>query len=165
MPSPTLQRWQKSAIMLLVLVSAWLLWSGLYKPLLLGLGAVSCLVSLYLAHRMGALDSSVFSWHVLPRLPRYWAWLIVEIAKSSFEVATIVLQRRMPISPTLVDVEAAPRGPVGQAILGNAITLTPGTVTLDIHEGRLKVHCLTRDGARVLLDGEMNRGAANLTSD
>lgn len=157
--------WQRATILLIILVIAWLLWSGLYKSLLLGLGTFSCLLSLYLAHRMGALDRSVFSWQVVPKLPRYWAWLIVEIVKSSLEVAWIVLQKKLVISPTLVEFEAAPPGPVGQAILGNAITLTPGTVTLDIYEDRLKVHCLTREGADELLRGEMNRRAAALTND
>lgn len=156
---------QRLTILLLVLIVAWLLWSGIYKPLLLGLGALSCLLSLYLAHRMGVLDRSVFSWYVVPRLPRYWAWLLKEIALSSFEVARIVLTRDLPISPTVIEFDALPAGPVGQAILGNSITLTPGTVTLDIHEGKLTVHCFTQAGADALIEGEMNRRAAALTDD
>ncbi|MFA7554281.1 MAG: Na+/H+ antiporter subunit E [Spongiibacteraceae bacterium] len=156
---------QKLTILLLVLIGAWLLWSGLYKPLLLGLGAFSCLLSLYLAHRMGALDHSVFSWYVVPRLPRYWAWLLKEIVLSSFEVAKIILKRDLPISPIVIVFDAAPAGPVGQAVLGNSITLTPGSVTLDIYEGKLTVHCITQAGADALLEGEMNRRAAALTDD
>lgn len=158
-------RSRRAVALLLVLAVAWLLWSGLYKPLLLGLGVLSCLLSLYLANRMGSLDRSVFSLHLWPRLPGYWAWLLKEIATSSLSVARIVLDRQLPISPTVVEFDAAPTGPVGQAILGNAITLTPGTVTLDVHEGRLKVHCLTRAGADELLAGEMSRRAAALTDD
>lgn len=156
---------QRLTILLLVLVSAWLLWSGLYKPLLLGLGVLSCLLSLYLAHRMGALDHSVFSWYVVPRLPRYWAWLLKEIALSSFEVARIILKRDLPTSPTMIEFDAASVDPIGQAILGNSISLTPGSVTLDIHEGKLTVHCFTQAGADALLEGEMNRRAAALTDD
>ena len=156
---------QRLTVLFLVLVTAWLLWSGLYKPLLLGLGALSCLLSLYLAHRMGALDPSVFSWYVIPRLPRYWAWLLKEVAISSFEVAMIILKRDLPASPIIIEFDAAPVGPVGQAILGNSISLTPGSVTLDIHEGKLTVHCLTRAGADALLKGEMNRRVAALTDD
>ncbi|MDX2463442.1 MAG: Na+/H+ antiporter subunit E [Porticoccus sp.] len=154
---------KKLAILLLILAIAWLLWSGIYKPLLLGLGVFSCLLSLYLAHRMGALDDSMFSWYVLPRLPRYWVWLLKEITLSSFEVARIILKREMPISPTIIEFDAVPADPVGQAILGNSISLTPGSVTLDIHEGKLTVHCFTQVGADALLEGEMNRRAAALT--
>lgn len=156
---------QRLTILLLVLASAWLLWSGLYKALLLVLGALSCLLSLYLAHRMGALDRSVFSWYILPQLPRYWAWLLKEITVSSFEVARIILKRDLPTSPTIIVFDAVPVGPVGQVVLGNSISLTPGSVTLDIHKGKITVHCLTQASADALLEGEMNRRVAALTDD
>ena len=47
---------------------AWLLWSGLYKPLLLVLGVLSCLLVLVLARRMGFFDRDVFSLHLIGRL-------------------------------------------------------------------------------------------------
>lgn len=156
---------QRLTILLLILVVAWLLWSGIYKPLLIGLGAFTCLLSLYLAHRMGALELSMFSWHVVPRLPRYWAWLLKEITLSSFAVAKMILQRDLSISPTTIEFECLPTDPVGQAILGNSISLTPGSVTLDIHEGRVTVHCITQAGAEALLEGEMNRRVAALTDN
>jgi multicomponent Na+:H+ antiporter subunit E len=154
----------RSGALLFLLISAWLLWSGLYTALLLGLGALSCILSLYLAHRVGFFDEA-FSLQVIPRLPRYWGWLLLEIARSSLDVTRIILHRRPPISPTVVDIEAAPRGPVGQAILGNSITLTPGTLTLDVHNGRIKVHCLTQAGADALISSEINSRAAALTED
>jgi multicomponent Na+:H+ antiporter subunit E len=145
-----------------VLCIAWLLWSGLYLPLLLGLGAASCLLVLYLAHRIGFFDRHIFSLHLSPRLPPFWLWLLVEIIKANFAVARIVLHPRLPISPTLVEIDADTVDPVMQAILGNSITLTPGTVTVDIHRDRLKVHCLTRAAADTLRDGEMTRRIARL---
>ena len=148
--------------LLLVLVAAWLLWSGLYKPLVLGLGALSCVITVYLAHRIGFFDQPS-GLHVVVRLPTYWAWLMVEIIRSSLQVTRIILRRELPISPTIVEFDAAPRGPIGQAILGNAITLSPGTVTLDVHADKLRVHCLTHEGAHDLLDGEANRRSAELT--
>lgn len=152
-----------SAVLLLLLVLAvsWVLWSGLYKPIVLGLGAVSCILSAYMAHRMGFFrDQAVIS--LLPRLPAYWWWLLREIAVSSIEVARLILQPSLPISPTVVTLQAKPESPVGQAILGNSITLSPGTVTLDVHEGQLLVHCISSESARALLDGEVNQRAAQL---
>lgn len=149
--------------LLTLLVIAWLLWSGIYKPLLFGLGAFSCLLCVYIAHRVGFFRD-VTGLHVIPRLPGYWAWLLVEIVKSSFEVAMIVLNPKLPISPTVVEMDAEPQGPIGQATLGNSITLTPGTLTLDVHNDRVLVHCLTRDGAKALLSGDINRRTAALTT-
>jgi multicomponent Na+:H+ antiporter subunit E len=142
--------------------ATWLLWSGLYKPLLINLGVLSCLLTLVIARRMGFFAPDVFSLHLTGRLVPFWGWLSKELVKSNIEVARIVLSPRMIISPTIVNLQALPKGRVSQAILGNAITLTPGTVTIDDYEGQLIVHCLTRDGAQELQAGEMNRRAAAL---
>jgi len=149
-------------LLLLVLAISWLLWSGLYKPLVMGLGAFSCLVSVYLAHRMGFFRHHKALVRQLPRLPGYWLWLLREIVVSSIDVAKLILTPSLPISPTVVVLKAKARTDVGQVILGNSITLSPGTVTLDVHEGKLLVHCLTSDGARELQKGEANRRAAAL---
>ncbi len=158
------KRHLRAAVLLSLLVLAWLLWSGFFKTLLLSLGAFSCLLCLYLAKRIGFLDS-VTGMHLLPRLPAYWLKLIVEIVTSSLHVAKVILDPRLPIAPTVIDLEAEPKGEIGQVILGNAITLSPGTVTIDVYKGRLKVHCLTKQTADDLLSGAANRKAAALTSD
>ncbi len=146
--------------LLTLLATAWLFWSGIYKPMLLWLGVISCVISLYLAHRIGFFQNHS-GFHLAPRLIRYWVWLLKEVGKSSYDVAKIVLSPNLPISPTLVEVEAKPRGPIGQVILSNSITLSPGTVTLDLHDSKLMVHCLTRQGAAAL--DEANEVTAALT--
>jgi multicomponent Na+:H+ antiporter subunit E len=148
-------------LLLLILAISWVLWSGLYKPLVLGLGAFSCVLSVYLAHRMGFFRHQALV-TLLPRLPAYWWWLLREIVASSVEVARLILKPSLPISPTVVELQAEAQSEVGQVILGNSITLSPGTVTLDAHEGRLLVHCLTSESARALQNGEANRRAALL---
>lgn len=148
-------------LLLLVLAVSWVLWSGLYKPLVLGLGAFSCVLSAYMAHRMGFFRHQALV-ALLPRLPAYWWWLLREIVASSVEVATVILKPSLPITPTVVELEAQAETPVGLVILGNSITLSPGTATLDLHEGKLLVHCLTRESARALREGEANRRVAQL---
>ena len=154
-------RYASFAALALLLVAAWLLWSGIYKPLLLWLGAFSCVLSLYIAHRVGFFKQST-GLHLLPRLPRFSLWLLVEIVKSSLEVVRLVLDPKLPISPTVVEIEAEPEDDVGQVILANSITLTPGTVTLDVFDNRLLVHCVTREGAQAIEEGEANRRVAEL---
>ena len=155
-------RYAGIAALALLLVAAWLLWSGIYKPLLLWLGAFSCALSLYIAHRVGFFEQST-GLHLLPRLPRFSLWLLVEIVKSSLEVVRLVLDPKLPISPTVVEIEAEPEDDVGQVLLANSITLTPGTVTLDVFDNRLLVHCVTREGARAIEAGDANRRVAELT--
>jgi multicomponent Na+:H+ antiporter subunit E len=77
-------------------------------------------------------------------------------------VAKLILKPSLPISPTVVVLQAEAKTDVGQVILGNSITLSPGTVTLDVHEGKILIHCLTIESARELQKGEANRRAAAL---
>jgi len=146
-----------------IFVLTWLLWSGIYTPLLILLGLFSCGVVLWFAKRAGFFDTDVYSLHLSHRLPAYWGWLALEIVKSNLVVARIVLKRNMPISPILVKVDASKFTPVGQAILGNAITLTPATLSFDVAEGVIHVHCLTESSAAALDEGEMARRLLKLT--
>ena len=160
-----MNRYRRRFLLLLIsLILAWLLWSGIYTPLLLGFGALSCFACLYVAHRIGFLDEA-FSLQVILRLPGYWGWLLLEMIRSSFDVARIILHPKMPISPAVVTCEAGTEDPVGQAVLGNSITLSPGTVTLDVHDGQLQIHCLTEEAAESVLRGEFTRRAAGLTGE
>ena len=152
----------RAAVALMVWMVAWLLWSGLYKPLLITLGVLSCVLVYVLARRMDLMASNSYGFDKIGVLLPFWGWLIGEIVKANIVVARIVLSPNMPISPRVIKVDAISPDAFGQAVLGNAITLTPGSVTLDDHEGKLFVHCLTQEGAADLLEGEMNRRVGKL---
>lgn len=149
-------------ILAVLLIAAWVLWSGYLKPLLLGLGALSCLLTVWIVRRMGYFDDENFAFHYDWRLIGFWAWLGREVVVSSIEVARVVLRRRLVVEPKVVSIDGSGLGPVDLALLGNSITLTPGTLTLDVHEGRLLVHALTAEGAAALERGEMQRRVAAL---
>ena len=155
----------RAMLLLALLMAAWVLWSGQVKPLLLGLGAFSCLLTAYVTQRMGYFENELFALRFGVRLFGYWAWLAREIWHSSIEVARVVLNPRLPISPQIVEIKATASHPVDQAILGNSITLTPGTLALDVHRRKIQVHCLTQAGADHLKTGEMDRRVAALRQD
>jgi multicomponent Na+:H+ antiporter subunit E len=152
-------------VLLIPLAAAWLLWSGIYKPLLLGLGIFSCLLTIYIKHRMDYFETEMFALRFGGRLIGYWLWLAKEVVKSSLDVARIVLSPSLPISPRVVRIRASCAHPVDQAILANSITLTPGTLALDVHDGEIAVHALTKAGADELKQGEMDRRVAALRED
>ena len=154
--------WSRPLIMAAVLMLAWVLWSGFLKPLLLALGAFSTLLVVYLAYRMRLFESKVFEWRYLLRLVRYCGWLAKEVLRSSLEVSRVVLSPKLPISPTVAKFDSHCKEETDQAILGNSITLTPGTLTLQIQDGHFVVHALTESGARDIVDGEMDRRVAAL---
>ncbi len=144
-----------------ILMSSWLLWSGIYKPLLIGLGVFSCLLSLWLAQRTG------FFRHAIPlrslvRLPALSCWVLKEMVKSSIAVVRVVLSPSLPIQPELVEFTTSEKTDPGKVILGNVITMSPGTVTIDVDENRLLVHCLTADSAETLRGREVEHRTARL---
>lgn len=149
-------------VLLCFLVAAWVLWSGHTEPLLLGLGVFSCAATLVIVWRMGYFDRGIFALTISLRLLAYWVWLIKQIVMSSLAVTKVVLHPRLPISARYIELKASAPGPIGQVIFANSITLTPGTLTLDLYEGELKVHALLQEGADDLMSGEMDRRVASL---
>lgn len=141
----------------LALALTWLAWSGYFKPLLLLLGSISVALTLVLAQRMKLTRREYFTLDLIPPMLPYWAWLLTQIVSANLTVARIILSPSLPISPTMVTIRSPCSGLVGQATLANSITLTPGTLTVDAHEGELRVHCLTFAGAEALREGDMAR--------
>lgn len=139
------------------LAGLWLLLSGHYTPLLLGLGAVSCLLVTLLARRMWLVDEETHPLQLAQRLPGYWLWLAREIAGSNLDVAGRILRPGLPISPTMIRLSTHEKTELGQVIYANSITLTPGTVSVELRGGEIGVHALTRAGAGDLREGEMDR--------
>jgi multicomponent Na+:H+ antiporter subunit E len=149
----------------LVLFGAWLLMSGHFEPLLLGLGIVSCVVVVLISRRMDVVDREGHPVHLTSAGVSYWPWLAWEIVKANYDVAKRSLQPSMPISPTVVRVKASQRSDVGQVIYANSITLTPGTISVDVGGGEILVHALTREGATSLEEGEMDRRCSRMVGD
>lgn len=149
-------------LLFLLLVIAWLFWSGLFTPLLIILGVVSCMLTSYLALRMRYFGDETFALRQSPRLITYLAWIVKEIFRSSLEVTRVVLDPRLPISTRIIEIDASALHSVDQVILGNSITLTPGTLAIDVHQGVIKVHCLTEEDAIALTSGDMYSRVAAL---
>ncbi|MFO7746528.1 MAG: Na+/H+ antiporter subunit E [Orrella sp.] len=150
-------------VLFLTLAALWLLWSGLYLPLMLILGLGSCLLVVWLVRRFDTLDHESVPLHLGVGIITYWGWLIKEIVVSSWQVTKIILAKEMPISPTITTVQSKSRGEVREVLFGNSITLTPGTLTTDIdNNGVLTVHALTREGADGVVNGDMNDRIAKL---
>ncbi len=141
----------------LVLFCLWLLLSGFFVTLLISLGVVSVAFVVWIAHRMDVIDHEGHPIHLTLRALFYWPWLIVQIVKANIDVARAIVRRRMPINPSVIEVKATQETELGQVIYANSITLTPGTVTIDIDKDIMIVHALTRNAAEDLESGDMDR--------
>ncbi len=143
-----------------VLYVLWLLLSGHYNPLLLILGAVSCIFVAWIAYRMDVTDREGHPIHLTWRSLVYWPWLFWEIVKANLEVARLIVSPRLAISPRVIKVKASQPDDLGQVIYANSITLTPGTVSIDVRDATIEVHAITREMAEGLMTGEMDRRVA-----
>ncbi|MGF1605313.1 MAG: Na+/H+ antiporter subunit E [Rhodothalassiaceae bacterium] len=150
----------RTLVLLIALAVTWLLWSGHYDPFLLTLGTISILLTLYLARRMALIDRSTMPIQLGFGIVTYWGWLLKEIAVSNYRVARAILSPDLRIQPKLHKVDALPSSTLGRVIFGNSITLTPGTVTLDMAGSELMVHALEDPGAQGF--DAMNRRVADL---
>ncbi len=145
-------------ITLAVLLSLfWLALSGYFKTLLLSLGVVSVIIVMIMVIRMEAAEKGDYALPNIIKVLGFLPWLIVEVIKSNLEVARIIIDPKMPISPTMVTLTGTQKTDFGRMIYANAITLTPGTLTVDLGDNRFRVHALTRGTAEFLLAGEMDR--------
>lgn len=139
----------------LAMLALWLLLSGHYA--MISFGVLSCVLIVLIAARLDVVDHEAVPLHLRPGWFGYIVWLAKEITKASLDVAKIVLNPKLPISPTLIWVPATQRTDVGKVIYANSITLTPGTVSVEIVDDRILVHAITREAAEGLAEGDMDR--------
>lgn len=142
----------------------WLLLSGYFKPQLLILGLISVAITVYFSVRMKVLDHQDQEiYFPLIKIIPYWCWLFVEIIKSNISVAKMILRKDMDIKPLLKVVPSSQKTEIGRVIYANSITLTPGTVAINIAKnGDVIVHALHQDSIKDLERGEMSRRVTKL---
>ena len=148
-----------------VLFVLWLILSGHFNELILiELGLVSSIFVVWIAHRMNLADDEghpiQMTWGALKFLP----WLAWEIVKANIDVARIILSPSLPISPVLLKVSASQKTEVGMVAYANAITLTPGTVTVDVDGtgSEFTIHAITAEAANELETGRMDQRALRM---
>lgn len=140
-----------------VLYGLWLVLSGHFTPTLLILGALSVIAVVGIARRMDVVDHEGHPVHLGWPILTYLPWLAWEVVKANVAVARIIVSPSLPISPTMIHVDATQKSELGHVIFANSITLTPGTVAVELQEKSIGVHALTAKSADELAAGEMNR--------
>lgn len=146
----------------LVLFGLWLLLSGRYDLLYLCLGALSVAIVLVVVKRMEVLDAESHPVSMIPCVLGYWVWLYRRIIRSNLDVVRRIIDPKLPISPTVVRVNADQSTDLCRVVYANSITLTPGTVFIDIEGDQIIVHSLSLESAEELKRGEMNRLVCNI---
>ncbi len=148
-----------------VLFILWLALSGHFHELILiELGVVSSIFVVWIAHRMNLADDEGHPIQMTLGAMSFLPWLIWEIIKANIDVARIILNPALPISPVLLKVRASQKTEVGMVAYANAITLTPGTVTVDVDgaSSEFTIHAITAEAADELETGRMDQRALRM---
>ncbi len=90
-------------------------------------------------------------------LIKYFIFLGIDIVIANINVAIIVLSPKMPISPGIVIMRCDLERSLSRVLYVNSITLTPGTITVELEGNLLIVHALTEDVAHDVEDWALYR--------
>jgi multicomponent Na+:H+ antiporter subunit E len=138
------------------LFAVWLLLSGHFEPLMLGLGLVSVSLTVILIRRMTLIDHESYPLHLSSKIPAFLVFIMREIVKANIDVIKLIMTfKRASISPRFIEVDLSLKTDLGRVIYANAITLTPGTVSVELTKEKILVHALTKEAADDLASGEM----------
>lgn len=143
----------------------WLLLSGIYTPLLLSLGGVSVVLVMYILKRMDAVDKEQQSVGLGFNIIRYCPWLLGQIFRSGLRVTLLIWGAKGKASPALekIDVTSIPQG--RRALYANSITLTPGTLCVDLDDKTVTVHALQKTSIAELEQGHIANKVKKIWGD
>ena len=150
----------KASILFILYMTFWLFLSGHFDPLFISLGVASSLLCVIIAWKSNFLDNEGVPFHLFIKLPPYILWLTKEILKANLDTAKVILFNNA--DPQSFKVIATQKTEAGRVTFANSITLTPGTVTIQMDDDQLEVHSLTPSMANDIKSGEMDKKVSNL---
>lgn len=131
--------------LLFALIAFWIGNSGHYTPLMLGLGAVSVLLTLLFAYRLDIVDREGAPYVRLPQLLLYYPWLAKEVVKGNWIIAKACMRADLDIVPTLVKIKTVGRTDLAKVTFANSLAMVPGSVPIEIDGDKFLVHGLYED--------------------
>ncbi|MFC7204050.1 monovalent cation/H+ antiporter subunit E [Haloferax namakaokahaiae] len=149
----------KAVVMFGASFGFYLLLSGVVSTFNIVTGAISAGIVTAIFARISFVNSPTPRRFVMRagRFLIYVPYLLYEIVKANFEVAYIILHPKLPIDPKMQRFRAAIWGDLSVTTLANSITLTPGTLTVDVDRDSLIIHSLTGSSRDGLSDGALER--------
>jgi len=150
----------------IILFGFWILLSGMFDLFHLSLGIISCALVSLISGDLFFSQKSVKKSHLIQifRFIRYLPWLLYQIILANLHVAFLVLHPKMfsRIDPHIIRFKTKLKSDLSLTTFANSITLTPGTITVLIHEGHFYVHSIDQKVADDLLTGEMEERVARI---
>jgi len=139
----------------------WLIFSGVYEPLTLSFGFISVLTVIAITSLLGMPRRSdgLFSYRNF--FISYLPWLLKEIVVSGVKTSGVILGFRR-FKSNAKKIKMSQRTQLGTVIYANSITLTPGTLTIEVNKEDFFVHALCESSLNELDVGEMDKRVTDL---
>jgi len=137
----------------------WVMMSGQFDPIHLGLGLILSFFVAWINSGHSAFVPRFFLWG---RIFLYLPWLFGKIVQSSLHVTKLILDPRLPIHPRLIRYESKLQEIPAVVLLGNSITLTPGTITAEVNGQVLLVHALDEASGEDVTSGRLESKIAKI---
>ena len=155
--------------MALVLFGFWMALSGRTETKFVVYGIITALVTTHITYPLllvpnkdGSKRYFVFG-ASLPKFIVYFLWLMWQLVLANIDVLLATTSQELEIDPKVVRFYFKVDNPIASVMLANSITLTPGTVTLNVtDDGLYEIHALTKGAAEGVLDGSMQKKVADL---
>ena len=153
--------------MFFLLFALWIVFNGTWTSEIAITGAVLCgLIYLFIWKFMDYSPKT--EWRLLKRFPRalmYLGYLLTEICLAVRQTLHYIWSPKEEVEPQLVSFHTKVRTEAGKVVLANSITLTPGTITVDVRDDLFLVHCLDETYAEGIDDTEMERRVCRLEEE
>lgn len=155
--------------MALVLFGFWMALSGRTETKFVVYGIITALVTTHITYPLllvpnkdGSKRYFVFGASI-PKFIVYFLWLMWQLVLANIDVLLATTSQELEIDPKVVRFYFKVDNPMASVMLANSITLTPGTVTLNVtDDGLYEIHALTKGAAEGVLDGSMQKKVADL---
>lgn len=147
----------KFILTFITLLIFWFMLSGQFSTIIVTSAVIYALIAAYFTHDYFIEGISFAGTKRILKFIAYLPWLFWEIILANLQIAYIVLSPKMPISPELVETETDLQTDYGKTALGNSITLTPGTVTIEFRNGKILVHAITNEHAQDIRNKDIEK--------
>ena len=130
--------------MYFLLFGFWVLLNGKWTAEIAIVGVIVC-AALYafMCSFMGYSPKK--EWQLALRVPKiigYFFYLVGEIFKSAWGTMVLIWSPEKEIQPRVTSFRTRLKTDAGKVVLANSITMTPGTITVNVEEDRFLIHCL-----------------------
>lgn len=145
--------------MFLLLYGAWFVFNGRVTGEIALFGLPVCALTYLFAVKFLSV-SPKNEWAAFKKLGgmlRYAGFMLAEIVKANVGVLRLILNPKFVAEPRIVTITPDLKTDTARTLLADSITLTPGTITVDLKGERLTVHCLDESMAEGLQDSEMEK--------